>query len=272
MGGLGALLGTIECVIVGACAFSSQDKTVICISAGVWFGACYGALTGWAYKRLKCAFPTPQVVSIMVWPLSGLAIACSVIEFAPLPERVPFWSLPVFILFLPQLLILAACAVEIPIAESRHEVFDETIPLPDDTYRAITDLEWEDESPTAACVAMITGEPAGQVAERVPILSGRSWPAQLTAFLESETGERWEEITLNFYSRRLDEFVFPDVPVILLVRPPWKIRETCFVVVRGNTVLSPAWGHPFYLDEYWAKGWRVLMAFRMTERPIAVRT
>jgi len=276
--GLGAILGTIEGVIVGACAGSLHDKTGIYIHAGVLFGAFYGGLTGWAYKRLKCAFSAPKVVSVMLWPLSGLMIACSVIEVFPVTEQAPYWDVPFFIIILPPLLVLAACAIEFPISENRHEFFGANIPLPDDTHRPMTDREWDDESLTAtcvamiACVAMITGEPAGQLAERVPILSRRSWPAQLTAFLESETGEGWEEIPLVFFRRRLDEFVFPDEPVILLIRPPWKFRQARLVVGRGYTVLDPAWVHPFYLDEYWAKGWRVLMAFRMAERPIAVRT
>ena len=103
---------------------------------------------------------------------------------------------------------------------------------------------------------------------RKPVTKKGLVASEVRYLLETLTGVRWQTVYLSILPRRLDDFVFPDWPVLVIIRPPWRPLTWHSIVVKGDVVHDPAWEIPAHLGHYWFKGWRAVIAFQPAHRGI----
>ena len=266
---LGLLLGAIEGVVIGALwGIRVDDLEYGCLTG--WFvGALYGGLAGWAFSHIRHTFKARfglRLLPIMCWLVGAWIIGLSAIALVEVGDTKEFWSPPLVIFGLPFCGVFIALAVEFVLYENRCQTgstaITESIDEVPDTV--LKHVRQGSGNCAIASIATVTGMSYDEV-----FASGRTrwlYQGEILFLLEELTGMRWQSVYLNIMPCRLDDFAFPDWPVLVLIRPPWRLFAIHCIVVNGNVVHDPGWPHPSYFDRYCKKGWRALWAFQPAHR------
>ena len=263
---LGLLLGAVEGAVVGAMWGMRFDDLEYGCLGGLFVGAIYGGLTGWGFSHSRHVSKEHfglQLLPIMCWLVGGCIICVSAIALAEIGDTHEFWSPPLAIVGLPLCGVFMAVAVEFVLSESRCEAATSTNGTEtqeDVPYTELRHVCQDSGNCGIASIATVTGMSYDEVfaASRTLRLS----QGQVLFLLEELTGIRWKSVYLNIVPRRLDDFAFPDWPVLVLIRPPWRLFAIHCIVVSRDVVHDPGWPQPSYLDPYCYKGWRALWAFQ----------
>jgi uncharacterized membrane protein len=262
---LGLLLGAVEGAVVGAIWGMRVDDLDYGCLGGLFVGAIYGGLTGWAFSHVRHGSNARfglRLLPIMCWLVGGCIICLSAIALAEIGDTHEFWSPPLAVIGLPLCGVFMALAVEFVRYETRCEAgSNQCTESKEDVPDARLKHVFQGSGNCAiACIATVTGMSYDEVfaASRTRWLS----QGEMLFLLEELTGVRWESVYLNIVPRRLDDFAFPDWPVLVLIRPPWRLFAIHCIVVSGDVVHDPGWPQPSYLDRYCYKGWRALWAFQ----------
>lgn len=262
---LGLLLGTVEGAVVGAIWGMRVDDLEYRCLGGLFVGAINGGLSGWAFSHVRHrsnAHFGLRLLPIMCWLVGGCIICLSAIALAEIGDTHVFWSPPLVIIGLPLCGVFMAVAVEFVLSESRCEARSSQCkePKEDVPDTILKHVSQGSGNCGIASIAIVTGMSYDEVfaASRTLWLS----QGRVLFLLEELTGIRWESVYLNIVPRRLDDFAFPDWPVLVLIRPPWRLFAIHCIVVSGDVVHDPGLPQPSYLDDYCYKGWRALWAFQ----------
>jgi hypothetical protein len=81
---------------------------------------------------------------------------------------------------------------------------------------------------------------------------------EVLGLLERFTRVKWRLVPSYRLLSRLDRVPFPDWPVVVYIRPPWRFRLNHCVAVKGPFVHDPNDTKAVRLDRYDKGHWRVV--------------
>jgi len=275
---LGIVVGLVTGVVSGA-YYDRPDYDDECGAieygclAGLLIGLMYGSVTGWTCSKVRLLFKGKSQVTpltVLLWVVGPVIAAASTVEAVRIGDTHEFLSMPLLIFGLPFVMTIAAIIGEFILSESRLRLW-ESSGVDQLDIQNMPDTGWINDPISPKHCATAKGYDSPKLIirwEDVPLLLNSLFPEPggiffwktLPAFLSHLSGAQWHPVWLNMFTRRLDDFRFPDWPVVVVIRRPWAVRwHSHCIVVRGTTVCDMG---DVDLAHYERRGWKAFVAFQ----------